>query len=727
VQLLDRNGELLYEFLGGSAGFRVPVPLEEISPNLINATLAAEDADFYTNPGVSWRGLSRAIYENLAFWEYGGFFNGTGGSSITQQVVKNMQVFGEPTRSPVRKVREIFAALALNRMYPKDEILSWYLNSIFYGSGAYGAEAASQRYFGKPASELTVAEAAMLAGIPNAPSTYNVFEDMEAVKGRQGDVLSLMAYHGFISPQEAADAFAEPLKIKSATFEMKAPHFDMYVQGLLPKLVGDAATEGGLKVTTTLDLRLQRAAEKAIEDHLSKLGGVIGRADSALVAIDPQTGEILAMVGGRSFFDDPVAGQVNNATALNQPGSAMKPITYLAAFQKGWNPATVVADEPIQLDNGGRKYTLQNFDGKYAGKVTAREALGNSLNVPAVHALEYAGLQKVHDLSAKMGLTTLKDASSYGPAFTLGGADITVLDLTYVFSVFAGGGEQHGMRSIVDAGDPRRPLDPTAVLKIEDAQGKTIWQFHPQGERIVPEPYAYLITNVLSDNGARLRTFGANNPLVLPGRPAAAKTGLTDDPRDAWTLGYTPQLAAGVWVGYKDNRPMPGASSSAVASPIWHAFMEEALKDQPAVEFAVPQGVQFVDICKSTGHPPLGGPCRESVREVFVAGQVPPPQREPTPTPTVTPTPQPSPSPFPTATPGASASAQAQQAGQTRTPTARPTVTATAEVAASTAPPRPTATARPASTATPAPTATAPPAATPRPTSSGPDRGGGRD
>jgi membrane peptidoglycan carboxypeptidase len=409
------------------------------------------------------------------------------------------------------------------------------------------------------------------------------------------------------------------------------------------------------------------------------------------------------MVGGRSFFDDPVAGQVNNATALNQPGSAMKPITYLSAFEKGWNAATIIPDEPIQLDAGGRKYQLQNFDGKYSGKVSAREALGNSLNVPAVHALEFAGLDKVHDLSGQMGLTSLQETRNYGLAFTLGGADIKLLDLAYVFSVFAAGGEQHGMPTITESGNPRRPLDPTAVLRVDDARGNTIWEYRPRAERIAPATHVYQITHILSDNNARLRTFGPNNPLVLPGRPAAAKTGLTDDPRDAWTFGYTPQLVAGVWVGYKDNRPMPGASSVSVASPIWQAFMEAALKDEPVLNFDPPAGIQIVDVCKSTGRPPLGS-CSEVVKEVFVAGQVPPPAAEPTQTPQPSPTGQPSPSAQPSRS-AAEGAVEPITPAPTRTPRPEPTARP-APTAQPTSPPPPTA----------APTA-APQAPTPAPTS----------
>lgn len=623
VEIVDRHGELLYEFAGPTGGWHEPVPLDGISRHLVEATIATEDADFYSNPGVNFRGLGRAIFENLAFWNHGGFFQGSGGSSITQQVVKILRVAGEPgERSPWRKFQEIMAALGLAREHSKDAILEFYLNSMFYGSRAYGAEAAAQRYFGKPASDLTVGEASLLAGIPNAPAIFDPSHAFERARARQLQVLGLMVRHGFISSEEAEAAFEEPIELESARSpSMQASHFVLYVHGLLPQLIDDAALRAGVRVTTTLDLSLQRVAEEIIEGHLVSLEPRLGRLDGALVAMDPRSGEILAMVGGRSF-DDPKSGQVNKALALNQPGSAIKPITYLAAFEKGWSPATMVVDQPITLSDGRSPYILQNFDGRYSGRVSVREALGNSLNPPAVQALQYAGLDYVHSLAGRMGISTLEEVGSYGPAFTLGGVDVTLLDLTLAYAVLANGGEQRGMPSVVTSAVVRRPRDPAPVLRVEDLTGRVLWQFTTTAERVASAPHTYLVTSILSDNSARTRTFGPSSLLNLPGRPAAVKTGLSDGPREAWTLGYTPQLVAGVWVGHDDNAPIPGASSVQVASPVWHRFMVHALAGEAAVAFEAPEGIVNGRVCQTTGLL-ADARCPRVATEVFAADQVP--------------------------------------------------------------------------------------------------------
>jgi len=620
IQVLDRNGEMLFEFAGPSGGFRTPVPLNQISPTLINATIATEDANFWENPGVNLKGLARATYENVAFWQNGGLFRGPGGSSITQQLAKNLYIPPEERaeRDPLRKLREVFFAFELNRRYSKEQVLEWYLNEVFYGNSAYGAEAAARRYFDKHASELTLAEAAMLAGIPKAPAVYDPLGNPEAAKARQEQVLDLMVRHGHIAPEEAQTAKVETLAFSEGHFPIRAPHFVMHVRELLPRLLGDGAPEGGLRLITSLDLSLQGKAEEAVQAHLSELGPQVSAGNGALVALDPKTGEILAMVGSRDYFDDSISGQVNNALALNQPGSSIKPITYLAAFLKGWSPATMIEDRPLSVTNGGETFVLQNPDGIYRGQVSARQALGNSLNVPAVNTLQYAGLPDVHALAQRMGLTGLQDVSAYGPSFTLGGVDAPLMDMTFAFSVLANYGEQVGMPSVLDLPEGSRPLDPVAVLRVENAKGDVLWQYEPRRERIAPAPQAYLVTNVLSDNAARAQVFGLDSALKLPDRPAAVKTGLSDGPRDTWAIGYTPQLVAGVWVGNTDNSPMPGAISSQTAAPIWHDFMVAALAGQPALAFQPPEGVKSVQVCATTGLLPTRR-CKQVVSEVFAA------------------------------------------------------------------------------------------------------------
>ncbi|MPZ51001.1 MAG: penicillin-binding protein [Dehalococcoidia bacterium] len=670
IEILDRNGEIIYTFSDEPGSSRI-VPLEEISPHLINATIAAEDANFWDNPGVNVKGLARATYENLAFWENGGFFKGSGGSSLSQQLAKNLYIKPEDRakRSPLRKIKETIIAFELNRRYSKEQILQWYLSNVFYGHGAYGVESASYRYFNKPPIELTLAEATLLAGIPRAPSLYDPIGDFERATQRQEQVLYLMVRHGLLTPEESATALQEPLALREgrnpnveSETDQIAPHFALYVKELLPQILGRESVEGQqLRVMTTLDASLQTKAEEIVTSNLDRLEQQVGATNGALVSMDPRTGEILAMVGSHDFERDDISGQVNNATSLNQPGSTIKPVTYLAAFMKGWSPASIVVDEPMRITDGESPYTLANADNRYRGSVPVRTALGSSLNVPAVKALEYAGLSEVHDLAKRMGLTTLEDISNYGPAFTLGGVDVTLLDMTYVYSVFANQGEHAGMSSVLGLPSGSRDLDPIAVLQVETVDGKVIWRARERKERVVPANAAYLVTNVLSDDRARVSMFGANSPLNLPGRPAAVKSGSSDNSRDAWAIGFTPELVTGVWVGNANNAPMPGATSTYTAAPIWAAFMTAALQGQRPTDFPVPEGIQFVDVCAATGQAPTAG-CGAVVREPFLAGRTPqgassqPRARQPAretfvPGGLLTPTPPPRPPPAGAATP----------------------------------------------------------------------------
>ena len=633
LTVLDRNGVVLFEF-GRDAGPGSITPLDQVSRNVIDATVATEDSDFWNNPGVNFKGLARAVYDNVSFWDGGGFLQGGGGSSITQQLAKNLYIPApeRSERSLGRKVKEAMIAFELNRRYSKEEILEWYLNSVYYGNGAYGVQAASYRYFNKPATELTQAEGAMLAGIPRAPALYDPLGNMEAAKARQEQVIDLLARHGYLSRQEAAALKAEAVAIREGRApgspqeaeRGEAPHLAVFVRDQLPLLIGDAARKEGLRVTTSIDIELQRKANAIVHHQLAKIGPQVGATNAALVAMDPKTGQVLAYVGSRDYFRNDISGQVDNVIALNQPGSTIKPITYVTAFAKGWSPATIINDEPIKLSTGsdGGTYTLGNADNRFRGPIPVRIALASSLNPPAVKALEFAGLPDVHANGRRLGLTTLKDVSNYGPAFTLGGADVTLLDLTYVFSVFANYGEQAGMDSVLDLPKGSRPLDPMVVLKVEDSQGHTLWQAKQKKERVVLAPYAYMITNVLSDDNARSSMFGLNSPLKLPEREAAAKSGLSDNARDAWTIGYTPELVTGVWVGNANNTPMPGATSTYAAAPIWRAFMEQALAGRQPQEFAVPSGVRFVQVCQTTGMLPDKG-CPKVVTEVFAADRVP--------------------------------------------------------------------------------------------------------
>jgi membrane peptidoglycan carboxypeptidase len=627
VEVVDRNGQALFSF-GDEPGSGRVVPLSEISPHLVNATVAVEDAGFWQNPGLSPYGIARAAYENLAFWE-NGLFNGSGGSSITQQLAKNLYIKPEERykRSPVRKLKEALIAFELNRRYSKQQILEWYLSNVYYGHGAYGVDSASRRYFNKAPNDLTLAEASLLAGLPQAPSLYDPMNDMESAVYRQKQVLGLMVKRRVISQAQADEALAKPAAVvagkeQSGSTTHLAPHFATYVRERLPQLLEKNKLSSGLKVTTSLDATLQAKAESIVSSQLDKFEKQYGATNGALVAIDPSTGEILAMVGSHDFAREDISGQVNNATALNEPGSTMKPVTYLTAMIKGWSPSTIVVDEPIKMANGeAGSYTLGNADKKYRGSIPVRTALGSSLNVPAVKALQYVGLEQVYAMAKRMGVSSLNSLSNYGPAFTLGGVDVNLVDMTYVYSVLAGQGEQAGIASTLESGKDSRPLDPIAVLKIESSDGKLLWQAKKAKERIVPANTAYLVTDILKDDAARVSMFGANSPLNLAGRPAAVKSGSSDETRDLWAIGYTPQLVTGVWVGNANNKPMTGATSAYVAAPIWNAFMAEALKGKPVMQFAVPAGIEFANVCQTTGQAPTGG-C-PTVKEVFLSGRLP--------------------------------------------------------------------------------------------------------
>jgi membrane peptidoglycan carboxypeptidase len=656
LEILDRNGNLIFSF-GDEPGSGRIVPLEEISPYVIDATIATEDAEFWQNPGVNPKGLARAAYENLAFWEKGGFFKGSGGSSITQQLAKNLYIKPEDRakRSPLRKLNETLMAFELSRRYSKESILEWYLSNLYYGNGAYGIESASFRYFNKPPSDLTLSEAALLAGLPRSPNYYEPIGNHEAALARQEQVLSLMVRHGFLTAEAKEEALAQPFTLnegrvpgqREAGDDALAPHFAVYVRDLLPVLLGKDKVEGNLVVTTTLDLDLQEKAVQAVTRQLDALGGQ-NVTNGALVSIDPATGEVLAMVGSYDFFDDDISGQVNNATSLNQPGSTMKPVTYLATFmEEGWNPSTPILDEPIPWGDTGER--LGNADGRYRGQVNVRTALGSSLNVPAVKALDTVGLETVYQLAQRMGITTLRELDNYGRSFTLGGAEVTLLDMTYVFSVLANYGEQRGMSSVLGLPEGSRPLDPIAVLKVETSDGEVLWEAKARrSARITPADKTYQIIDILSDDSARASMFGRNSPLNLP-RPAAVKSGSSDETRDAWTIGFTPQLVTGVWVGNANNAPIPNGTSTYTAAPIWRSFMLAALDGKPALPFN-PVGQER----QPTPRPvePSPTPQQEPTREPEATNTTEPTRvPEATNTPRSTNTPQPTNTQRPTQTP----------------------------------------------------------------------------
>jgi 1A family penicillin-binding protein len=586
TRILDRHGELLYEMFDHSGGKRTVVPLNEMGPLMKNAILAAEDATFYENAGVEPRGILRAIWQNYQAGELV-----AGGSTITQQLIRNV-LLDPRERTGDRKIREAFLALELNANYSKDQILEWYLNEVNFGNLSYGVGTAAKTYFNKHPSELTLPEAALLAGLPQAPAQYDPFRNFNAAKNRQEDILDLMAHHGFITEEQADLAKEEPLQfVSTETTEatLRYPHWVFYVQSVLEERYGPKKLlTGGYTVYTTIDPHLQNIAEFSVRQQLPTLARQ-NATNAALVAIEPTTGEILAMVGSPDYNDASIDGQVNAAVALRQPGSSIKPIVYTEAFRKGgMSPGTVIVDEPVSLPDGsGRVWRPQNHDNRFRGAVTLRKALGNSLNIPAVKVLQYSGLADTINFSKQLGMRSLGEPTQYGLSFTLGGGEVRLVELAAAYSVLANGGMQ---------------VPVTPIAKIVDYEGKVIFEHRPVGRQAVDPRAVFMTTSILADNEARRETFGVNSPMRLAGnRPAAAKTGTSDDYRDTWTMGYTPSLVTGVWVGRADNRPTRFVASAQGAPQIWKSFMERALADWPFEPFDPPPGMVVEQICNSSG------------------------------------------------------------------------------------------------------------------------------
>lgn len=619
TRLLARDGRLLFEIIDPAGVHHTTVPLAEIPLALQQATIATEDASFYYNPGVDVVGILRALWINL-----GGGEVLAGGSTITQQVARNMLLDPQERaeRTLARKLRESILAWRLSRAYTKDEILALYLNQTYYGHLAYGVEAAARTFFGKSVRDLDLAESALLAGLPQAPSLYDPLLYPDAAKERQAVVLDLMVRQNYLTAEEARLARAESLQWSTVAFPIEAPHFVFYVWNLLERRYGPDVLYSGLTVQTTLDLDLTRQAQQIARRRLAELadrdGPPANATGAALAALDPRTGQILAMLGSPDYFSAETSGAVNLALAPRQPGSAIKPLTYAAAFSPEfcqgdrddcpWTPASMILDvRTAFVTKEGFSYVPQNYDRAYHGPVSARAALAGSLNLPAVVTLDHVGVPTLLSLAGRMGLTTLTDAERFDLSLTLGGGEVRLLDLVGAFGVFANGG---------------RRVEPLAILKVETAQGDVIEQWRPPaGERVLDERVTYLISDILSDNNARAATFGFNSVLQI-GRPAAVKTGTTTDYRDNWTVGYTPELVAGVWVGNANNTPMVNLSGVSGAGPIWHDFMRTALAGKPETPFVRPPGLVSAVVCVPSGLLP-SDICPRTRSELFLDGTVP--------------------------------------------------------------------------------------------------------
>ncbi|MGC8826131.1 MAG: penicillin-binding protein 1C [Anaerolineae bacterium] len=613
--IYDRHGRVIYEVIHLEAGKNVPLALDDIPLHLRQAVIATEDATFYQNPGFSPRGILRSLWLNLRAGRVV-----AGGSTITQQVVRSLLLSPEERgeTSLRRKIREVTLAYRLTRRYSKDEILALYLNQTYFGNFAFGVEAAARAYFGIPAAELDLAQAALLAGLIQSPAAYNPLEHPDAAAARQRVVLRLMVQQGYITAEEAEQAAREPLYFSSSPFPylLEAPHFSAYAAGILERELGtDRLRQGGLRVYTTLDLDFQRIALEVMRRRLEELNrpdenGVRRRVDNAAVVIlDPNTGDILAMVGSPDYTDARISGAMNAALALRQPGSALKPFTYATAFESGlYTPATMILDIPTTfLTAEGKIYAPQNYDLRFHGPVSARTALASSLNLPAVKVLNDVGVTSVIDLCARLGITSLQSAERYGLTLTLGGGEVSLLELTRAYAGLAADGRRVEIR---------------AIERVEDAGGSVLqrWQAGPSAQVISPQT-AYLITDILSDAQARRLGFGAS-PWLRLDRPAAVKTGTTTDWRDNWTIGYTPDYVTGVWVGNADNAPMYDVSGVSGAGPIWHDIMLRIHQGWPRREFVRPEGLVQVEVCAVSGLLP-NPDCPHRRLEWFIEGTQP--------------------------------------------------------------------------------------------------------
>lgn len=605
IKIYDMNDILLYES-AGEVGKKTPILYEEIPQHLIDAVVASEDSTFWSNAGVEPRAMARALYQNIRNQKIV-----SGASTITQQLAR-ASIISPNTRPPqtyLRKLREIFIALRINHKYSKEEILSHYLNQAYFGNQSFGIQAAAQTYFGKNASQLSLAESALLAGLLSSPEARNPFSNPELARQRQQLVLEKMVALQFINQEAASDALQDSVQLAEKISNIKAPHF---VQMVLKEIdTQDIPKNKGISVYTTLDLPSYEVSERLARFWVNKLQSEHDLTNAALALIDNQSGAIRNLLGGVDYFAATQSGQVNMATALRQPGSAMKPITYAAAFMRGYTPASLIYDVPtVYTTKKGEGFSPNNYDGRYRGPVLVREALAASLNLPAVEMLNRIGIDPFLHLSREMGITTLTRVDQYDLALTLGGGEVTLLELANVYATFARKGDF---------------LPTYSIEKIVSDTGKILYQHQsPPAVQVLGEhgeAVAYLISDILSDPKARITTFSEKNPLVLS-RPAAVKTGTTTDWHDNWTIGYTPSYTVGVWVGNTDNQPMRNITGVVGAAPLWNQFFEEYLKQLPTESFVKPKEIIELEVCAISGLLP-NELCPEIKTELFIAGTEP--------------------------------------------------------------------------------------------------------
>lgn len=568
TKIYDRNQTLLYQMYANQN--RTLVSLTSIPKDLINATIAIEDKDFYRNPGFDVGAIARAAIGNLQGKPL------QGGSTITQQLIKSTLL--TPEKSLGRKIKEAILAFWAERIYTKDQILTMYFNQVSYGGTSWGVEAASKTYFGQQVKDLSLAQSAFLAGLTKAPTTYYPYGDNPNLwKQRQIEVLGRLQSLGYITKEEKEGAEAEELTFLPPQSPIYAPHFVFYLKDLLIKKYGlEMVEKGGLNVVTSLDLNLQKKTEDIVRTEVDK-DAKYNLTNGAALVTNPKNGDILAMVGSKDY-DDPDFGKVNITTSLRQPGSSVKPITYSAALSRGYTAATMLNDSPTTFGLPGPSYTPVNYDGLFRGNVSLRIALANSINIPAVKTLQAIGVNTMVDLAKKMGITSWGSPERYGLSLTLGAAEVKMTDMATVYGTLSNQGQR---------------VDLNPILKITDSQGETIFEKKDLPKRQVLDPgVSFIISSILSDNAARAMEFGLNSPLNVKGYEVSVKTGTSDRFRDNWTIGYTPNFLTAVWVGNNDNQPMNGIASGITgAAPIWHDIMVELLSNASYQKLQKPENI----------------------------------------------------------------------------------------------------------------------------------------
>lgn len=616
TQIFDRSGILLYEIYADTN--RTPIPLNSIPSEVIQATLAIEDSNFYHHFGFSFQGIVRALKNTIIENKL------QGGSTITQQLVKTA-LLENSERTVKRKVREAVLTVAVELIYTKDHILEMYLNHIPYGGTAYGIESAAKRYFNKSAPELNLAEASLLAGLPQAPSRYSPFINPDRAKARQQEVLRRLVEEGYINLNTADRAFEQELVYAPPATNIKAPHFVFYIKSLLEDKYGlEKVERGGLRVTTSLDLTLQESIQASLSAEVESLNKYKVGNGAALVT-NPQTGEILAMIGSKDYFNSAEDGQVNLTNRLRQPGSSIKPLNYVTALQlKILNPASILLDYPTCFKVGVLSpYCPKNYDGSFHGPVSLRDALANSYNIPAVKVLAINGLESMIATASAMGISTFTDPSRYGLSLTLGGGEVTMMDMATAFGTLANQGVKVPLNPILNVSDytgqmieSYEPSQTVAALSRfydeNDLQSNLVGTGLNGLTRVLNREPAFLISDILADNNARSAAFGPNSALRIKDQIVSVKTGTTNDLKDNWTIGYTPDFVTAVWVGNNDNTPMNPYLVSGVtgAAPIWNDIMSFLLKDKEASPSAVPAGIDRTNVCKISGlYPRNEEPC----------------------------------------------------------------------------------------------------------------------